>query len=1330
MSIHKSLIIIILLLTTQAIMAFVGNGQLYTSNRLSSSSVNCARQDAYGYIWICTDYGLNRFDGYRFTSYFHNTADTTSLITNETTAVFCDSRRRLWIGCDKGLMQYDYAKNCFIRYHFPIGRTPRIKNIIELHDGTIVVATSGYGLYCIRSGTNRIISDNRLNQIKGNDFIYNVYEDKLGGIWQCGHLPIITRTILKGNSPQITRYNLKHGPAVCFLPMGKQDVLIVCMYGILRYDARRGVIKDAAYDLSALDSKTSIRCAVIDNKGELIIGTSGNGIMTIPVGEKKLRHVEGNTTNFNLNTANINDIFVDKDANLWLSCNKKGLYRLSHDSSAFTATTFTNQHYFLGSSISSIAPSSKGNVYVTAQLSGVYIFNALGQVEGPTATSVGPNYVYKDCAGDYWLCGENTLYAYNPSKRTVQSVAHYAGWGLNCMTDNGRGTYYICNYGNGLAIYNKSTGHTDNISMRDTTRRGGTIVNDWIKALYLDLKARLWIATVDGVSCMDTKTKTFRIIRKKTLLKGIPCFSVTETRQGLILIGTNTGLFAFDVHQQKLSRPVGTLSLRDNAVYSIVEDQRGDLWMSTAAGIWQYDQSHKRLIGHISGNGLVDKEYVVGAAIHWPDDRITFATNDGITSFYPDEVRTSRTAMDSVYLTGFYVDGRQVNCHTNIFTIGHNDNNLRLEYSLLNYCNVDEIMFQYRINDTEQWLSLAEGTNVISLNRLKPGTYHLQVRAVSNGAVSKHTNLITIKVKGPWYTSTGAIVTYLLLILAAAFMILRLRERQRKEELDEAKMQFLINATHDIRSPLTLIIDPLKKLKKNVRNAESLSYIDTIERNAQKLLFLVNSILDQRRIDKNQMHLHCQPTDLPEYLTASSAMFRYNARQHGIALLIKHSNNLPKAWIDRVNFDKVMQNLLSNAFKFTPDGGEITINVDCNEKNFVIEVVDSGCGFSENDTEKLFDRFYQGTTKNITTHSGTGIGLNLCRTLVQMHGGLIKAYNRTDGITGAVLHIELPIGNAHLKPEEILAEEQPVSNEITPKRSVGNNGHIMVVDDDAELAKYIHKELAYWYRVDEFNNGREAWEMLLRGGYDLVISDVMMPGMDGISLLKSIKGNNLVSDIPVILLTSKADVSDRLEGFRKGADAYIAKPFDMNELQVVVANLLANVRRLKGKFSGAQEQAGRMESIEIKGNNDTLMDRIMKSLNDNISDPNFNVEKLAFDVGISRAQLHRKMKEITGISTGEFIRNLKLEQAARLILKGDLNVTQVAYSVGFSNSTHFSTVFKKHFGVSPSEYPERQAQKAKNNEKATAQESSTENETESIKSEAIATGQPELEQTE
>lgn len=1288
---HKFIIIIILMLASLPGAVMAGSGQFYSSDRLSSSTVNCVRQDAHGFIWVSTEYGLNRFDGYRFTSYFHNASDTTSLITNEATAIFNDSHGRLWVGCDKGLMRFDYELNCFRRYKFPGGTRPRVMNITELRDGTLLIATSGYGLYCIRAGEEKIYRDPTLRHAAADDYVTHLFEDSHGGMWQCSHLARATRiTKTSSGRRRFTDYNLSAGPAVSILSAGSKGTLIVCMYGILIYDYSTGAIHDAGYDLKLLNGETSIRCAAKDRNGGLLIGTSGNGLMVIPAGQRTLKKVEVSVTGFDLSTANVNDVYEDKDANIWISCNKKGLYRLSNGGNAFTSATFAEQHCYLGSSISSMAAGPDGGFYVTVQKAGVYYLDSSGHITGHPSSPPAPNTIYKDSHGGYWLCSENKLYSYLPQSGEAHLVSQYTGWGLNCMTDDGHGTYYICNYGTGLIIFNKSTGRSETISMRDKTRPAGSLVNDWIKALHVDKHGRLWIGTVDGVSCMDTKTQSFNTIPGGTLLKGVPSLSISETRQGQILIGTNAGLFAYDLSKNKLFRPTGTQKLRNTSIYSIVEDRRGGLWMSTAAGIWQYDRRHKRLIGHIRGNGLVDKEYIIGAAFHAADDRITFATNDGITSFYPKDVRSNHTKMDSVYLTGIIVDGHPRNCLNDEFTVAHDENTITLEYSLLSYRHADEISFQYKINDAGRWLSLAEGTNTISLNKLKPGTYKIQVRAASNGTASEHVKVITITVKSPWYASTPAFLVYALLVAAVITLFIRLYERRRKEELDEAKMRFLINATHDIRSPLTLIVDPLKRLRQSVHDAEGKSYIDTIDRNAQKLLLLVNSILDQRRIDKNQMHLHCQPTNLPEYLSASCAMFRYNADQHCIALRIDCSENMPQAWIDRVNFDKVMQNLLSNAFKFTPDGGEIIVHTSCKDDKFIVEVIDTGCGFADNDTEKLFDRFYQGIAKSGRQQSGTGIGLNLSRTIVKMHGGTITAFNRTDNVQGAVIHIELPVGNTHLKPEEIMTgEEETESKPAMQHRQASKNCHVLVVDDDAEIAEYIRRELADWYRVDVCANGQQAMDTLLKGGYDLVVSDVMMPVMDGITLLKKIKANSLVSDVPVILLTSKSDVADRLEGIRKGADAYIAKPFDMNELRVVADNLISNVRRLRGKFSGAQRQSDKVENIEVKGNNDTLMERIMKVLNDNISDPDFNVEKLSVDVGISRAQLHRKMKEITGISTGEFIRNLKLEQAARLIEKGDINITQVAYAVGFNNSTHFSTVFKKHFGMSPSEYAEK-----------------------------------------
>ena len=607
---------------------------------------------------------------------------------------------------------------------------------------------------------------------------------------------------------------------------------------------------------------------------------------------------------------------------------------------------------------------------------------------------------------------------------------------------------------------------------------------------------------------------------------------------------------------------------------------------------------------------------------------------------------------------------------------------------MLNFLNQENISFQYRINGGE-WVSLDEGTNSISFNRMKPGSYEIEVRAEENGSYTVNNCLLNVVVRAPWYASTWAYLAYALLAMGLAAFVFYYNERRRKAELEEQKMRFLINATHDIRSPLTLIMGPLNKLKTRITDPESKTDIDTIDRNAQRLLLLVNQILDERKIDKNQMHLHCTDTDMVPFVSGICSLYHYNAQQRNIRFTFEPAQESIHAWIDRIQFDKVVSNILSNAFKYTFDGGEVKVLLSQTDKAVTLKVLDSGIGFNEENTERLFDRFYQGSQNSDLHLEGTGIGLNLSKAIVQMHSGQIKAYNRTDAQRGACLEVSIPLGKAHLKPEEI-EENENTAKMMGVRKQASKNFRLLVVDDDQEVARYIKNELGQWYRIDIAANGREALKVLLSGenAYDLVISDVMMPEMDGLTLLRQLKGNPNISDIPVVLLTSKAEVSDRLEGLKKGADAYLAKPFNLEELHILVDNIIDNVRRLRGKFTGAQAQEDKVENVEVKGNNDALMDRIMKTINEHLQDPDFNVERLTEEVGISRAQLHRKMKEITGISTGEFIRNLRLQQAARLIKEGKINITQVAYAVGFNNQTYFSTVFKKYYGKTPTEFAE------------------------------------------
>ena len=1268
-----------------SLMVWADSGELFTSGKLSSSLINCIVQDKYGYIWVGTEYGLSKFDGYRFTNYLHNEEDTTSITDNIISDLLVDKKGNLWIGCAKGLMRYNYETNNFSRLQFPDGRKPRIYSMVESHCGDILLGTAGYGLYSVKNNGIEKTANNRFTirwerayaERDSDVFFTHIYEDKHHYLWQSSHLSTFTRFIEKQGKVQRKDFKSPYGAPVKFIQHRPQAMLIVCMYGIIYYDYRTGRIADAGYDLGTFKNHVTINNATFDHDGNLYISTSEHGALIIKKGSNKVEQLENSNSNFNLSTAFVNDIIEDKDNNLWIGCYKKGLYLLNQHQQAFSSWSFSAQNYIIGSSVSSIAPGENGETWCTVQNSGVFCFDASGKIIAHPTSPAGTCIIYKDRRGAYWISNGSALYSYNPHTGAYQEKLTFTSAGIYCMTDDNQGNLYISVYSKGLYIYNVESGKVTVLNMRQRGNKG-FLCNDWVRSMAFDHTGHLWIGTSNGVSCLNTKTLSFKDFGWNIILKDRQANGICEGKNGNMIIGTEEGLYLFDRKNNKTLALPHAEVLKGKQVCSIIKDHQGDLWISTTMGIWQYDQKNRQFIGHINGNGLTTREYVLGSSMHTASDLIAFGTSDGITTFYPERVRAKKMELGDVHLTNFIIDGKPINCLTDEFTIPYEENSFTLEFSLLNYRNTDNISFQYRINEGK-WNSTNEGSNAVSFNKLKPGSYTLEVRAMSNGNFSKKSTIIHIKVCDPWYASTWAFLLYFLTAAGIILYIIYRYERHRKEDLEETKMQFLINATHDIRSPLTLIMGPLNKLKTRITDAESKQDIDTIDRNAQRLLLLVNQILDERKIDKDQMHLHCQKTDLKEFLRGIMSLYNFNVQERSITLSLKEDESLKEegnlqVWIDRINFDKVISNLLSNAMKYTSDGGEITLIIGKNKESAIIKVEDTGIGLKEEKTDRLFERFYQGNNNSDIHIEGTGIGLNLCRALVKMHGGAIRAYNRTDGIKGSCFEVNIPLGKEHLKPEEILQEDGTKTAESTGKRTQANrNFNILIVDDDAEIAHYIKTELSDWYRFDHARNGKEGLKMLLTGKYDLVISDVMMPEMDGVTMLKKIKGNSNVSDIPVILLTSKSEVENRLEGLRKGADAFLAKPFNMEELHILIDNLVDNVRRIRGKYSGAQGQKAKIEQIQVKGNNDALMERVMKYMNEHLTDPDLNVEKLTEDVGISRAQLHRKLKEIAGVSAGEFIRNLRLEQAARLIEEGQINITQVAYSVGFSNQTHFST---------------------------------------------------------
>ena len=1277
--------LLLTLLATFTLMAF-GQSHFYTSEKLSSNQITHICQDKDGYIWIGTEYGLNKYDGYRFTNYLHEEGNDKTVSSNVISYLFEDASGTLWVGTQLGLDRYDPTTNAFISVEMK-GATsvPRINAIVQEDANHLLIGTAGYGLFRVD------VRDNSSKKVDGyakadNNYFSYIHIDTKGYFWKSGHGNSIIRRSPKG---KIEEFQSPYGMVTGFVNY-EGGVLIVCNHGLLYY--RDGKLATDYIDPGELRGKDLLlRTVKSDKAGNLFIGTMGNGLWWVPRGEKQMRRYEYQNASLDLNTATIWALFGDNQENLWVGCQSRGLLLIPQHQSPFRSWKFIDQHITTGGSLTSICTGDNGMTWCAVQNNGIFGFDALGRVVAHPASPEGTYLIYRDGLGRYWIGTNMGLYAYNPNNGKYELKSSFKSGFINSITDDGKGKLFFSVYSLGFFSYDTKTEELRHFSMYDGNSPKGRLHNDWIRKLMVDSKGLLWICTASGINCYDPVEDHFHPHGWEVILDYNAVESVCETHDHKMLFGTNTGLYIYDEKEKKAKPYPGAKMLSNKVVNGIIEDLMGDLWISTTMGLWQYKRVDQQFVGYLYGNGLASREYVSGTAMRTYDGRVWFGFSDGITSFNPADLQMQSMVFDKVLLTGIYVGGtaRPSTRHIELDFI---DNTFSLEFSSLNFANAENVIYEYRLNGNREWGQTDAGRNVVSFTHMQPGSYILEVRAYDNGLYTD-TEVYHIIVHAPWYKSSWAYILYILVALIIIGTLVWSYVRRRRQELNEEKMKFLINATHDIRSPLTLIMSPLHKLLKRDFDADTKNDLKTIEHNAQRVQNLVNQILDIRKLDKNQMHLQCQETDMVQYVGNLLKSYEYTAKERNITFSYAPALDKLAVWFDRKAIDKVVDNLLSNAFKYTYDGGKIEVRVaeDAAKHKAVLQVLDTGMGI-KGDPRKLFDRFYQGESSRSMHIEGTGIGLNLCKMVVEMHHGTVEAANRYDE-QGSVFTVLLPLGREHLKAEEILKIEEQ-DKAARPKAQ--SNYRVLIVDDDEEIGTYIAQELGCYYHITPVTSGRDALRQLLADPnkqYDLVVSDVMMPEMDGFTLLRMIKTNMNLNHIPVVMLTSKAAVANRLEGLEKGADAFLAKPFDMDELHMVINNLISKNLRLKGKFSGVQQQKDKVEEKKVKGNDEVLMERIMKVVNAHLDDSDFNVEMLTKEIGISRAQLHRKMKEMTGLPVSEFIRNIRLEQAVRLLEEQKINVTQVAYSVGFSNLAHFSTVFRKQFGVSPTDYLEQKGLK-------------------------------------
>ena len=804
-------------------------------------------------------------------------------------------------------------------------------------------------------------------------------------------------------------------------------------------------------------------------------------------------------------------------------------------------------------------------------------------------------------------------------------------------------------------------------------------------------------------------------------------------------MGTSQGLKQLNPQTQKVRKYTISDGLPSNSISAIEGDANGNLWISTNFGISRFNPSTQTFVNFYASDGLQGNEFSKGVSFASTKGEIIFGSTSGITYFNPGEI-TSPNKKPEIRITDFYVHDKAVRLgmksgrydivttsvtNSDKFHLSHKDNSFSIELSAMEFYSPERISYSYTFN-SNTWVNLQSGVNRISFSELTPGIYHFQVKARDYNSYSEIKKL-TIIISPPWYVSWWAKTIYCLTaVIITIFIIVQIRQRYRArqemlehihaEQLNEAKLQFFINISHEIRTPMSLIISPLQKLMATDYDTERQQSYNIIYRNAERLLRLVNQLMDIRKIDKGQMQLKFQETDIVSFIQDLHYTFAYQANTKHIKLDFHSEVKELKAWIDPKNFDKVILNILSNAFKFTPENGNIQIRLCTgNDPNaaekalsryFEISIEDDGIGINETELERIFDRFYQIRNSQNNSNIGTGIGLHLIRSLVELHHGSITVENN-QGTPGCRFIVRLPLGKEHLKPEEIdnsavkqdsvhITTALPTTPliETSPKTHSKSKYRVLIVEDDDEIRRYICQELGRDFHMQECRNGKEAFTYILKKTPDLIISDIMMPEMDGMTLCSKVKQNINTNHIPVILLTAKSREEDNLEGLSIGADAYITKPFSIEILRQSTFNLIKSRERLRNNFQGNQTQKERMQELEIESPDERLLDRIMKVINDNIANPELNVEMVAETVGISRVHLHRKLKELTNQSTRDLIRNLRLKQAATLLAKKRQSINEVAALTGFTNVAYFSTAFKELYGMTPTAYMEQNAASA------------------------------------
>ena len=1307
-------------------------GKLFDADKqLSSSFTTQVYLDRDGFLWVATRNGLNRYDGYQFLILKKESRKDLGMASNYVNCMMQDHNGLFYVGMYGALQTYDGERFQDVKTYGTDGTLVPcyVTSLLERRNGDMLIGTSGHGVLKMNGREEAREMDKRLREANS---IHRLMEDSQGNLWILSD----DQGLWRWDGKRIKRYfqdeEYRHAIFdICEYGDGHFYVATT-NHGLFRLDG------DTPVHIEATGNK-HISSLYVNSRQHIMLGYDGSGLAIYNPKNNQLVDNPYFSRDVDLSTAKVYSICEDRNGNVWLGLLQKGIYMQPGHTMGFGYMGYKlGQRNTIGQAcVTSVLGGSNGYHWIGTDRDGLYCMddNAMPIKhfkEKFPATVLG---LCEDRKGRIWLgtykeglgyidVKSMTYHPYPLPQGSVTSI-------FDLETD-GDGHLWIATMGYGLQRLDLETGDVKTYHQTDNAandRRVNSITNDYISQVSISPDGqRIYAATSMGVCAMDIKSENWI----STFGKNCPNYG-TPTRiarefGNVLYVGTNDGLVCYDLKSRRMTLKNMESGVTDNGIASIEQDKQGRLWISTDHGLCCLDPKSGKTNTYYVDNGLQSNEFSDGASWVEPNGLLVFGGLAGVTWFNPLEIHEYKWKAE-VKLTGFKVDGELVTpatmsgfwkvMNTSViasdrFVLSSSNNNFSVQFSTLTFDNPEHVVYRYRINK-EDWVRLQHGNNEVTFSHMSPGEYDFCVVAEQNG-IETPEHCFTVVIHAPWYRTPLAYAAYVLALVALFLWYrhqrhrkeqdrLRLQEHIHAEEMGEAKLRFFMNISHEIRTPMTLIVSPLLSLMKQDEDPHRRSVYETIRRNAERILGLINQMMDLRKIDKGQMQMRMRETDLISFVGDIYTLFTQQAKAKNIQFTYEHDALELPIWIDRDNFDKVIVNILSNAFKFTSTGGVIHIGITHDGHQATIRIYDNGEKIPEDKLERIFERFYQSPSTVNDRKVGTGIGLDLTRSLVELHHGTISAHNNKDG-EGCEFVVKIPMGKDHLKPEEIVTEMEeatqttslfeteeehdvaaPIAQEL-PKAS--RQQTIVIAEDDSEIRDYLVQELSDDYKVIGCENGKVALTEILKSVPDLLISDIMMPEMDGNALCSKVKGNPGTSHIPVILLTAKNRDEDQLEGLESGADAYIVKPFNMDILRRCIINLIHTHHMLRLKYGRNDQLEQKVEEVQMTSPDDKLLDRIMAVINKNIGNADLSVDAIAEEVGISRVHLHRKMKELTGQTPHDFIRNIRLKQAANLLASHNMNITEVMYACGFNNAASFSTIFKKFYGMSPREYMNEQ----------------------------------------